>query len=402
MMDEIWHEPTPMHVRNQKFEDYLTGEGVDPLRFGPFTRLAFNMHGLVPPEEWLDIMPQIFHVHAKFYDIDENGDEPAMDIPRIVRQFVEGGYQGYLSSEWEGHAFSDLGESDPIELVKKQHALMRRAIEETVTATQACVRPRSPAFGPSPNHPYRTARDRRAARGGAAVRARPARRRSWRGGEPLQPLHVPAQRLPGRADHPAVGPPRDAGHPGPLHERRPVHRVRQRDPLPPGPPSPGRQAHPARHDDPGHRGRRRRPDREGRLAHGRHRVGTDRPRRSPRRSPTCTRPARSRARRSGRTGCGASTPSTSSSRTASGRSGSSAATSSPARRSRRTGSASARRTRARSTSTSCTSATTASPSSCRPPTSRCPARTTRTAPRRCRSSSRRRRSRTTPSKTPSS
>ncbi len=69
VMDEIWHEPTPMHVRNQKFEDYLAGEGVDPLRFGPFTRLAFNMHGLVPPEEWLDIMPQIFHVHAKFYDI---------------------------------------------------------------------------------------------------------------------------------------------------------------------------------------------------------------------------------------------------------------------------------------------------------------------------------------------
>lgn len=131
VMDEIWHEPTPMYVRNQKFEDYLSGEGVDFLRFGPFTRLAFNMHGLVPPEEWLDIMPQIFHVHAKFYDINEAGDEPAMDIPRIVRQFVKGGYQGYLSSEWEGHAFSDLGESDPIDLVKKQHALMRRAIEES-------------------------------------------------------------------------------------------------------------------------------------------------------------------------------------------------------------------------------------------------------------------------------
>lgn len=132
VMDEIWHEPTPMHVRNQKFEDYLTGEGVDPLTFGPFTRLAFNMHGLVPPEEWLDIMPQIFHVHAKFYDIGADGEEPAMDIPRIVKQFVVGGYQGYLSSEWEGHAFQDLGEADPIDLVKKQHALMRRAIEDTV------------------------------------------------------------------------------------------------------------------------------------------------------------------------------------------------------------------------------------------------------------------------------
>lgn len=132
VMDEIWHQPTPMHVRNQAFEDYLSGEDVDFLRFGPFTRLAFNMHGLVPPEEWLDIMPQIFHVHAKFYDIDESGDEPAMDIPRIVKQFVLGGYRGYLSSEWEGHAFSDLGEADPIDLVKKQHALMRRAIEDTV------------------------------------------------------------------------------------------------------------------------------------------------------------------------------------------------------------------------------------------------------------------------------
>jgi hypothetical protein len=132
VMDEIWHEPTPMYVRNQKFEDFLTSEGFDFARLGPFTRLAFNMHGLVLPEEWLDIMPQMFHVHAKFYDIDENGDEPAMDIPRIVRQFVQGGYQGYLSSEWEGHAFSDLGESDPVDLVKKQHSLMRRSIEETV------------------------------------------------------------------------------------------------------------------------------------------------------------------------------------------------------------------------------------------------------------------------------
>lgn len=134
VMQQTWRKPVPMHERNQEFEDYLRGHDFDPARLGPFTRLAFNMHGLVPPEEWLDIMPQIFHVHAKFYDIDENGDEPAMDIPRIVRQFVEGGYRGYLSSEWEGHAFADLGEADPVDLVRKQHVLMRRAIESAVVA----------------------------------------------------------------------------------------------------------------------------------------------------------------------------------------------------------------------------------------------------------------------------
>ncbi|MFV2196852.1 sugar phosphate isomerase/epimerase family protein [Nocardiopsis sp. LOL_012] len=128
-MEDFWREPLPMHERNEAFEDYLRSEGVDPADLGPFSRLAFNMHGLVPPEEWLDIMPQIFHVHAKFWDIDDEGSEPAMDIPRIVRQFVEGGFSGYLSSEWEGHAFSDLGESDPVSLVAAQHDLMRRAVE---------------------------------------------------------------------------------------------------------------------------------------------------------------------------------------------------------------------------------------------------------------------------------
>ena len=46
-------------------------EDIAPESLGSFARLAFNMHGKVDPREWADIMPQIFHVHAKFYDIDE-------------------------------------------------------------------------------------------------------------------------------------------------------------------------------------------------------------------------------------------------------------------------------------------------------------------------------------------
>ena len=63
-----------------------------PESLGSFAQLAFNMHGHVDPAEWADIMPQIMHVHAKFYDIDEHGDEPAIDYPELVRVFVEGGY----------------------------------------------------------------------------------------------------------------------------------------------------------------------------------------------------------------------------------------------------------------------------------------------------------------------
>jgi hypothetical protein len=73
-------------------------------------------------------MGQIVHVHAKFYDIDENGDEPAIDYPDLVREFVKAGWEGYWSSEWEGHAFLDLDEADPVDLVRKQHDLIRRSI----------------------------------------------------------------------------------------------------------------------------------------------------------------------------------------------------------------------------------------------------------------------------------
>ncbi len=141
-MQEFWRAPLPMHERNEAFEEYLRSQGVDPKSLGPFSRLAFNMHGLVAPEEWQDIMPIIFHVHTKFFDIDEHGNEPAMDLPRIIKQFVDGGFKGYLSSEWEGHAFADLGESDPIDLVTKQHHLIRRSIEQAVADRNTNETPR--------------------------------------------------------------------------------------------------------------------------------------------------------------------------------------------------------------------------------------------------------------------
>jgi sugar phosphate isomerase/epimerase len=126
-MQRIWRTDAPMHERNEEFLGYLRDRGIDPGTLGPFQRLAFNMQGNVPAEDWLDIMPQILHVHAKFYDIDENGDEPAIDYPALTRIFAQGGYRGYFSSEWEGHAFASKGEVDPLVLVRRQHDLIRRS-----------------------------------------------------------------------------------------------------------------------------------------------------------------------------------------------------------------------------------------------------------------------------------
>ncbi|MCR2762943.1 sugar phosphate isomerase/epimerase [Microbacterium sp. zg.B48] len=129
-LQAIWATDASMQERQQEFIGYLTSRDFDPGRLGSFAHLAFNMHGHVAPQEWAEIMPQILHVHAKFYDIDENGQEPAIDYPELVRVFVEGGYRGYWSSEWEGHAFAELGEVDPLLLVRRQHDLIRRSMRE--------------------------------------------------------------------------------------------------------------------------------------------------------------------------------------------------------------------------------------------------------------------------------
>ncbi|KHK97438.1 pyruvate formate-lyase [Microbacterium mangrovi] len=127
-LQRIWSTDAPMRERQEEFIGYLRSRDFDPGRLGSFAHLAFNMHGHVDPREWADIMPQILHVHAKFYDIDEHGQEPAIDYPELVRVFVEGGYRGYWSSEWEGHAFAELGEVDPLVLVRRQHDLIRRSM----------------------------------------------------------------------------------------------------------------------------------------------------------------------------------------------------------------------------------------------------------------------------------
>ncbi len=132
-LQQIWATDAAMRERQEEFIGYLRARDFDPGRLGSFAHLAFNMHGHVAPAEWADIMPQILHVHAKFYDIDESGEEPAIDYPELVRVFVAGGYRGYWSSEWEGHAFAELGEVDPLLLVRRQHDLIRSVMQE-VTA----------------------------------------------------------------------------------------------------------------------------------------------------------------------------------------------------------------------------------------------------------------------------
>lgn len=54
-----------------------------------------------------EMMPCVVHIHGKFYGFDANGDELSVDYAALMRVFHEAGYDGFMSSEWEGHAYTD-------------------------------------------------------------------------------------------------------------------------------------------------------------------------------------------------------------------------------------------------------------------------------------------------------
>lgn len=121
----IWrHEGTPQ----QRFEEFAataTQAGVDATLLAA-CRLCFSMFGHAEPAEWAEIADQIVHVHGKFYEVDEDGNEPSIDYASIVSTLVQSDYSGTISSEWEAHAWQELGARAPEELIRQQHRLIER------------------------------------------------------------------------------------------------------------------------------------------------------------------------------------------------------------------------------------------------------------------------------------
>jgi sugar phosphate isomerase/epimerase len=89
---------------------------------------AVGIHGHQDPQDWKEILPDVVHVHGKFFDIDEAGREPVVPIEELVDVLVQGGYDGYVSSEYEGWHWNTR--SDAFELVAREQALMRSVLEK--------------------------------------------------------------------------------------------------------------------------------------------------------------------------------------------------------------------------------------------------------------------------------
>jgi sugar phosphate isomerase/epimerase len=121
---EIWRLPLDAVAKRAELARRLGGEKIDPTVQSALG-IMYNIMSPNDTRSWLEIMPQVIHVHGKFYGFDAAGNEASIDYPGLINVLVEGGYQGYMSSEYEGHMYS---EESAFEAVSKHHALCRRVL----------------------------------------------------------------------------------------------------------------------------------------------------------------------------------------------------------------------------------------------------------------------------------
>jgi sugar phosphate isomerase/epimerase len=122
------------HGDTHALMDVVNYRGGGPVDFG-LARQATH-YIWTEPKSMLEHMPLIGHIQAKFYEmtLDATGADAEYSIPydRIVPVLIEGGFDGYLSSEYEGNRhIQDAHPVDSVEQVRRQHAMFARLLGET-------------------------------------------------------------------------------------------------------------------------------------------------------------------------------------------------------------------------------------------------------------------------------
>ncbi len=97
------------------------------------------------PEHLKEIVPYIISVHGKFYDMTEiegcpgEYEDKSIDTEDAIKYLVEGGYDGYINSEYEGQRNQqDMGYEnlpDERDQVRKHHEMLARLINKYEAGT---------------------------------------------------------------------------------------------------------------------------------------------------------------------------------------------------------------------------------------------------------------------------
>lgn len=99
--------------------------GANPAVAGRLNQ-SMTMFGHMPVANWAELLPYVRHIHGKFYEVDETGTETSIPYLDIMTLLKKEGYQGTISAEWEGHAFS--GATIGFQQVQRWHAMCKRLL----------------------------------------------------------------------------------------------------------------------------------------------------------------------------------------------------------------------------------------------------------------------------------
>ncbi|MFG1681194.1 sugar phosphate isomerase/epimerase family protein [Nonomuraea sp. NPDC049269] len=117
------------HGDSHALMDIVNYRGGGPVDFGLARQATHYIWS--DPKLMLSYMPLIGHIQAKFYEMTDDGVEYSIPYDEIVPLLVEGGFDGYLSSEYEGNRhIQDAYPVDSVEQVRRQHAMFARLLGE--------------------------------------------------------------------------------------------------------------------------------------------------------------------------------------------------------------------------------------------------------------------------------
>jgi len=96
-----------------------------------FFQGAYGPTAMQNPKDLLPIMPHIYNIHGKFYEMTEDLVEYSIPYDEVIPVLIQGGYDGYIDSEYEGQRqIQDITEVDSCEQVRRQHVMLRRLLGE--------------------------------------------------------------------------------------------------------------------------------------------------------------------------------------------------------------------------------------------------------------------------------
>lgn len=103
---EIWKTDEPIPSKFGALAEACQRSGANPAVVGQIN-MTMTMFGHMPVERWCELLPFVSHVHGKYYEVNAEGIEPSIPYRDLMHLLKREGYQGTISAEWEGQAFTE-------------------------------------------------------------------------------------------------------------------------------------------------------------------------------------------------------------------------------------------------------------------------------------------------------